>query len=71
MWGMIGRGLLSGIGTGLIGNLFGGGGSSPELMTADELRETQAPTQNLINEQISLSRAMMDPTSQQNQMMRN
>ena len=29
MWGMIGRGLLSGIGTGLIGNLFGGGGSSP------------------------------------------
>ena len=73
--GLIGKGAVAGGQTllqGGLSNLFGGSQTAPpELLTAEELRETQSRTQGLVDEQVDLSRAMMDPMSQQNQMMRN
>ena len=55
-----------------LGSLFGGGGDTgPQLHTADDIRQSQARTQELVDKNINLSEAMMDPNSAQNQMMRN
>jgi hypothetical protein len=40
-------------------------------MDVNHINNLMAPTQGLVDEQLGLSRAMMDPNSQQNMMMRN
>lgn len=44
--------------------------SGPSGLSLDKLRDMQAPTQNLIDEQLGLSRQMMDPHSAINQNMK-
>tara|TARA_R110000824_G_scaffold38267_12_gene117080 strand:- start:831 stop:1571 length:741 start_codon:yes stop_codon:yes gene_type:complete len=54
-----------------LSSLLGGGDTGPRLGSADMVRQDQARTQGLVDKNISLSEAMMDPNSKQNQMMRN
>jgi hypothetical protein len=55
---------------GTLGSLFGGGSSGPEQLSIEKLKQMQAPTQGLIDEQLGLSRGLMDPNSPINLNMR-
>ena len=46
------------------------GGSGPETLNVNKLRAYQEPTQNLVNEQLGISRGLMDPNSAMNLNMR-
>ena len=50
---------------GTLGSLFGGGGK-PDTLNLDKLKEYQKPTQGLIDEQLGLSRQLMNPSSSMN-----
>ena len=54
-----------------LGSLFGDDGGDFQQIDLDEIRGFQAPTQGLIDEQLGLSRQLMDPQSAINIQMRN
>ena len=63
--GPILTGLVTQVGGGLLGSLMGGQQKSKAL-DINNIRDFQAPSQNLIDEQVGVGRGLMDPQSQIN-----
>lgn len=61
---------LKGIGGGLLGKLTGEQ-SKPTTLNLDRIRSLMGNTQGLVDEQVGLSRQLMDPSSAVNMQMRN
>lgn len=70
MLGTIGSGLLGGLGGGVLSGLFSSF-YEPEEVDIGKIEEYQAPTQALLDEQLGISRGLMDPQSAINQRLRN
>jgi len=66
----VGGGLLGGLGGAALSGLFSSS-FEPEEVDIDKIQEYQAPTQALVNEQLGISRGLMDPQSAINQRLRN
>lgn len=65
----IGEGLLGGLGGGALSGLFSSF-YEPEKVDIGKIQEYQAPTQALVDEQLGISRGLMDPQSVINQRLR-
>lgn len=66
----VGGGLLGGVGGGILSGLFSSA-FEPEKVDIGKIKEYQAPTQALLDEQLGISRGLMDPQSAINQRLRN
>ena len=66
----VGGGLLGGVGGGILSGLFSSA-FEPEKVDIGKIEEYQAPTQALLDEQLGISRGLMDPQSAINQRLRN
>lgn len=66
----IGQGLLGGLGGGILSGLFSSS-YKPEKVNIEKIQEYQAPTQALVDEQLGISRGLMDPQSAINQALKN
>ena len=66
----IGQGLLGGLGGGILSSLFSSS-YTPQKVNIDTIEGYQAPTQGLVDEQLGISRGLMDPQSPINQALKN